>query len=72
MDPIHRSHIIEYVLGKYVDEKSRVCKPYAAEPKQDVLTDFLTDLRHHCDEHTIDFDYSLRCSAMHWTEESIK
>ena len=32
-----------------IDEQSRFGHRYTAEPKQDVLTDLLTDIRHYCD-----------------------
>lgn len=72
MSPIHRSHVIEYILSKYVDELGRAGSLYAAEPRQDVLADFLTDLRHYCEKHTLDFDHAIQNSAMHWTAESVK
>jgi hypothetical protein len=71
MSPMHRSHVIEYILSEYVDELSRSGSLYAAEPRQDVITDLLTDLRHYCDKHALDFDSSVRNSALHWTAESI-
>lgn len=71
MSPMHRSHVIEYILIEYVDELSRAGSLYAAEPRQDVIADLLTDLRHYCDKHALDSDSSVRSSALHWTAESI-
>jgi len=71
MNPILRSQIIEHVLSEYVAEHCGADCLNAAEPEQEVLTDLLTDLRHHCDRHKLDFDYAVWISAMHWSAESI-
>lgn len=70
MNPMQRSHVIQHVLNEYVDELGRADDRYPVEPEQDVLTDLLTDLRHYCEQHGLDFDYSVESSTMHWTAES--
>jgi len=69
---MQRANVIQYVLSEYIDGVGRNDSPYPAEPRQDVLTDLLTDLRHYCEQHGLDFDYSVESSEMHWTAESVE
>lgn len=41
----------------------------SSEPREDVLTDLLTDLRHYCDDRKLDFNNVLDLSYVHYLEE---
>ena len=66
------NHVIDYLLSEYIDEVGRNGTLYQNEPRQDVLTDLLTDIRHYCDANQIDFELSIQRSELHKSAESPK
>ena len=67
---MNKDQMIENVIQQYTEQQCHFGSAYADEPKQDILTDFLTDLRHYCKLRGLDFEYSSRLSEMHQEAEA--
>ena len=63
---------INCVLNTYIGELNRESTRYQYEPRQDVLTDLMTDLRHYCAANQLDFELAIQRSAAHEAAESEK
>ena len=64
--------IIDCVFNTYIGELNRESTRYQDEPRQDVLTDLMTDLRHYCAANQLDFELAIQRSAAHEAAESEK
>jgi hypothetical protein len=60
--------------AKAIEEITSHTERYFAPPQGDdgAVSDLLTDLRHYCQKHKIDFDSCLRMSESHYEAEKLK
>ncbi len=64
------NQIVDFLFNEYIDECGRDGMSYENEPRQDVLTDLLTDIRHYCDTAQLDFELAVQRSSSHKVAES--
>ena len=70
MDHNQILNIVDDLFSEYRNEKSQLGDRYAEEPLQDVLGDLLTDIRHYCHRHQLDFEKAVELSEFNFEAEN--